>query len=188
MIDSERPHLNTVDFFCMSGNCIYQFEPVQYVNTIPMSRSKGYLATNHVFDLFFVGMGKSRSSAMYDWKAKFHGYFQKFETEGPSNEKDEVFYQQMKDVIDLELYRVNRTILKMVTGTITNCRLGIMFPCSYKLDGSPNIYQVPEYYNVDTSFMLLEKDAKFRALFELNPDSYHVNRILFGEERTAKNA
>lgn len=188
MTDSDKPHLNTVDFFCMSGNCLYQFDPAQYVSTIPMSSSKGYLATNRDFDLYFVGMGKSRSSAMYDWKAKFHGHFQRFEKSGASTEKEKELYKRMKEAIDLELYKVNRTILKMVKGTVTNCRLGILFPCSYKLDGSSNIYQVPEYYNVDTSFLLLEKGTPFRAVFEYQPEDYTVRKILFGEKLDTNNS
>ncbi len=173
------PHINTINFFSMGKNFMYLFISTQYLITAPAEKF-GFQATSKVFDEF-EGYGRSRSTALTDWKSKFHGLFQLYELKGVTNESEECLYKKMLSSIDLQVYRANRIHRKWVKGVITNCRFGNFFPCSYKLEGSPDIYQVPDYSVVDPTFILLEKGSPFRALFEYNMDN-KLQRILFGEE------
>lgn len=177
----DEVHINTLNYFSMGGNCIYAFINTVYLNTFPLNDTTGFLAVSRYYDEYFTGMGSSRSNALYDWKSKFHCYFQRFDMLGTTNDKDIALYKLMKDSVDLQVYNANKTIVKTVEGVISNCRLDKYCPCSFKLKGSQDIYQVPPYADVDPTFILLERGDKFRAVFEYKPSDYKLVKIRYAE-------
>ena len=177
----EEVHINTLNYFSMGGNCIYAFINTVYLNTFPLNDTTGFLAVSRYYDEYFTGMGSSRSNALYDWKSKFHCYFQRFETLGANDDKSIALYNFMKDSIDLQVYNANKTHVKTVEGIISNCRMDRYCPCSFKLKGSPDIYQVPPYMDVDSSFLLLDRGDKFYAVFEYSPVDFKLLKIRYAE-------
>ena len=175
-------HINTLNYFSMGGNCIYAFINTVYLNTFPLNDTAGFLAVSRYYDEYFTGVGSSRSNALYDWKAKFHCYFQRFEALGTKDDKDNALYEFMKNSVDIKVYNANKTVVKTVEGTISNCRLCNYCPCSFKLKGSPDIYQVPAYTEVDPSFILLERGDSFRGIFEYSPADLKLIKIRYAEK------
>lgn len=169
-----------IDEFTM-GNCIYNFPEKLGLNALKLPNAPGYISVSRGYDTFFIGVGNQADSAMYDWKTKFHGFFQRFEIYGPANEKEEELYEIISNHIDLELYRANRYYTRVEEGTIVGSRFYELFPSSYQLKGSDEIKPVPDYADVDPSFVVLEKGDKFKAVFEYRVSDNKLQKVLYGE-------
>lgn len=174
-------HSNRLTYFSMSEDCMYSFIQPQVLNTFPLKDKPGYIAATKNFDDYFVGLGKNRGSALYDWKAKFHCYFQRFSLLGTRAEWEKEMFDLMQDIIDMQVYNANTTAAVLVHGTINSCRENDICPCSFRLDGSADIYQVPAYEYVDPTFFLLHKGEKFRAVFEYRNRDNKLSKILYAE-------
>lgn len=172
---------NKLSYFSMSEDCIYSFIVPQVLHTFPLRDKPGYLAVTKNFDDYFVGIGKNRGSALYDWKVKFHCYFQRFSLLGTREDWEKELFDKMQDLIDMTVYDANTTSATLVYGTINSCREGELCPCSYRLDGSADIYQVPAYEYVDSTFFLLNKGEHFRAVFEYRNRDNKLSKILYAE-------
>lgn len=177
---------DNLTYFSMSEDCMYSFTQTQVLNTFPLKDKPGFQAVTRNFDDYFVGVGKSRGSALYDWKAKFHCYYQLLSLQGTTTDWEKNLFNAMQDVIDVDVYNANTTRSVLVNGTINSCREGDICPCSFKLKGSQDIYQVPAYEYVDPTFFLLHKGDKFRAVFEYRNRDNKLTRILYAE-RLEKN-
>ena len=170
-----------LDEFTM-GNCLYHFPDKIGLNAMKLPDEPGYITVCRGFDEYFIGVGNQAESAMYDWKAKFHGFFQRFEIYGPSNEKEERLKEFIDSCVDLELYRANRYYTRIQEGTITGGRFYNLFPSSYQLKGSEKIQPLPDYADIDPSFIVLEQGDDFRAVFEYRLSDNCLQRILYGEK------
>lgn len=179
-------HSNKLTYFSMSEDCIYSFTQAQVVHTFPLRDKPGYLAVTKDFDDYFVGVGKNRGSALYDWKVKFHCYYQRFSILGAKADWEKELFDKMQEVIDTTVHDVNKTTATLVYGTINSCRANDLCPCSFKLDGSPDIYQIPAYEYVDQTLFLLHKGEKFRAVFEYRNRDNKLLRILYAESMEKK--
>lgn len=168
-----------VPYFAMSEDCIYSFINPLGLNTMTLKNEPGFITVCRGYDEHFIGVGKTRAEAAYDWKAKFHCFFQKFLIHGPSTDKEEKLYRLMRDNIDMDVYERNSTTNRVVVGTIEDCRFYNQCPRSYSLEGSDGVYDIPPYEFVDKSFMLLKKGDRFRGVFEYQNRDYKLIRILY---------
>lgn len=164
------------------GGCLYHFPNKIGLNAMKLPDAPGYITVCRGFDEYFIGVGNQADSAMYDWKVKFHGFFQRFEVYGPSNEKEENLQEIMHNCVDLDLYKSNRYYVKVQEGVITGTRFYGKFPCSYQLDGLDKIQPLPDYDNIDPSFIILEQGDRFKVLFEYRLLDNDIHRILYGEK------
>ncbi|MBR5709572.1 MAG: hypothetical protein IKX40_02335 [Thermoguttaceae bacterium] len=178
-MSDDHVQFKNVPFFAMSEDCDYSFINPLGLNTMQMRDESGFITVCRYYDEHFIGVGKTRAEAAYDWKAKFHCFFQKFLIHGPSSDKEEELYRLMRDNIDMDAYERNSTTNREVVGTIVDCRFDDQCPRSYSLDGSDGVYEIPPYEHVDNSFMLLKKGDRFRGLFEYQNSDYKLIRILY---------
>lgn len=175
-------HYNKLDYFSMSGSCMYSFYKTKCLNTFPLKDKPGFIATCQGFDEYFVGVGKSRSSAIYDWKAKFHCNYQRLSEQKSKTENEESLYKKLEETFDVDVYNANKTTVRVVHGIIASCRDDTKCPCSYRFKGSADTYQVPAYEYVDSSLFLLNKGDRFRGVFEYRNRDYKLLRILYAEK------
>lgn len=165
--------------FTFGRNCVYMFPKPLTLNAMPMRGQPGFIVVNRQFDPFFIGVGKTVESGIYDWESKFHGYYQRFERLGYFTEKEEQLYELMSQVMDKKVYRENRCCTKIVSGEIVGCREEHgLFPCSYKLDNSGEMKPFPEYTTVDAQLMTLEKGDRFKGVFEYRLSDGSLKSVL----------
>lgn len=170
-----------VSEFTFGGNCVYSFKKPLVLNALSLRDQPGFVIVNRYFDLFFIGVGKSIDSAIYDWESKFHGYFQRFENYGFLTEKEEELYDLMNSLVNLDKYNNERLYTKVVEGKICSCREDDYFPCSFSLNGSTDIHQFPEYTQTDPRLLVLEKGDRFNAVFEYKLSDNSLQRVLYIE-------
>ena len=142
-----------------------------------LEEGRGFITVCRNYDPHFIGVGKTREEAAYDWKAKFHYFFQKFLIFGPGTMKEERLFRLMKKNVKMDVYERNSTTVKIVLGTIEDCRHNKECPRSFRLEGSDEICEVPPYEYVDTSFMFLMKGDRFRGVFEYQDRDNKLIRI-----------
>ena len=179
MPEDDSVQYKEVPFFAMSEDCDYSFIDPLGLNTMGFEDEPGFITVCRGYDEHFIGSGKTRAESAYDWKAKFHYFFQKFLIHGPSTDEEEKLYHLMRDNIDMDAYERNLTTNREVVGTIEDCRFYDQCPRSYSLEGSDGVYEIPPYEHVDKSFMLLKKGDRFRGLFEYQNRDYKLIRILY---------
>lgn len=167
-----------VPYFAMSEDCVYSFIKPLRLHTLPSRRDDGFLAVCRYYSRYFAGDGKTREEAYYDWKAKFHYFFQLFLKYGPSTMKDEELFRLMQDNLKKDVYERNSTTNRIVLGTIVDCRLDNECPRSFWLESADELCEVPPYEHVDVSFMLLLKGDRFRGVFEYRNIDNKLLRIL----------
>ncbi len=167
-----------VSFFAMSEDCVYSFIDPLGLNVMELEEGKGFITVCRGYDEHFIGRGMTREEAAYDWKAKFHCFFQKFMKFGPSNMKEEKLFRLMKKNMRMDVYERNSTSNRIVLGTIEECRFYDMCPRTFRLESSDEVCEVPPYEYVDASFMLLKKGDRFRGVFEYQDRDNKLIRIL----------
>ena len=177
MSDDDSVRYKEVSYFAMSEDCIYSFIDPLGLNFMELEDHKGFMAACRNYDLHFMGFGKTREEAAYDWKAKFHFFYQKFLVYGPRTMKERVLFHLMRDNIKKDVYNWNSTTNRIVLGTIETCRYFNECPCKFRLEGSDEVCEVPPYEYVDTSFMFLMKGDRFRGVFEYQDRDNKLIRI-----------
>lgn len=167
-----------VNYFAMSEDCVYSFEDVQILNVLPVRGRHQFIVVNRYFDKLFIGVGDTPTEAVYDWKMKFHFFFQRFSRLGPCNPFEENMFNTMQKIINVDAYDRNSTTNKTVLGTIEDCRFKNKCPSAFRLEGSDEICKVPPYEYVDPSFILLRRGDRFRGVFEYRDCDNKLLRIL----------
>ena len=171
-----------VSEFTFGRNCVYMFPEPLTLNAMPLRNQPGFIVVNRHFDPFFIGVGKTVESSIYDWESKFHGYYQRFEQLGFFTEKEEQLYELMSKVMDKKVYRENRCCTKVVTGEIASCRDQTgLFPSSYRLANSTELKPFPEYTATDPKLMTLEQGDKFKGVFEYKVSDGSLQSVLYIE-------
>ena len=178
MTDDDSVQYKEVSCFAMNENCMYSFIDPLGLNVMDMEEGKGFITVCRNYDEHFIGVGKTREEAAYDWKAKFHCFFQKFMTLGPSTMKEEKLFLLMRKNMKMDEYDRDLTSNRIVLGTIEECRFFEEFPSSFRLESSDELCEVPSYEYVDRSFMLLRKGDRFRGVFEYQDRDNKLIRIL----------
>lgn len=180
---SSKVVVKQIDEFTFGRNCIYKFPESLTLNALPMRGQPGFIIVNRHFDPFFIGMGKTIDSGIYDWESKFHGYYQRFEQLGFFTEEEEKLYELMSSVLDKKAYKESRCCTKVVTGEIASCREQHgLFPSSYKLYNSDELKPFPEYTETDPKLMTLEKGDKFKGVFEYKVSDGSLKSVLYIEK------
>ena len=167
--------------FTFGGNCHYKFKKPLVLNALSLRDQPGFVIVNRYLDLFFIGVGKSVESAIYDWESKFHGYFQRFEEYGFLTDKEEELYNILLNLMDMEAYKADKLYTKAVEGKICSCREDNYFPCSYSLKNSEEVRQFPEYTQTDPKLLVLEKGDSFYGIFEYKLTDNSLQRVLYIE-------
>lgn len=171
-----------VSEFTFGHNCVYRFQEPLVLNAIALRDQPGFIVVNIYFDEFYIGVGKSVDSAIYDWETKFHGYYQRFERLGYLTPREEEIYNIMSSLLDVDYYKENQHYAKVVTGEIVSCReYDGLFPSSYKLTGSEELKPFPEYTRTDANLMTLEKGDKFKGVFEYKLSDGSLHSVLYIE-------
>ena len=122
MSDDDSVQYKEVTYFAMSEDCIYSFINPLGLNIMELDEEKGFMTVCRNYDPHFIGFGKTREEATYDWKAKFHYFFQKFLLHGPSTMKEERLFRLMRKNVRKDVYDRNTTTNRIVLGTIEDCR------------------------------------------------------------------
>ncbi|MBR6435615.1 MAG: hypothetical protein IKS45_03840 [Thermoguttaceae bacterium] len=176
-----------VNFFAMSEDYMYSFEETLILNVMIVKQHKEIFVVNRDFDLLFIGVGNTRNEAIADWKMKFHYFFQRFSRLGTRNPFEDKMFRIMQNIIDTDAYDRNATTNRIVLGTIEDCRFEYECPCSFRLEGSDELCEVPSGDFVDPSFILLKKGDRFRGVFEYRDSDNKLLRIHYAMPIPKKN-
>lgn len=154
----------------------YLFNNPPTLNFLPMPEEQGYVAVSYGYDPFFVGKGKTRHGAEYDWKTKFHYYYSRMMKYDDVKEELKKLFDS---AIDSEMYLNSAPIVIEKEGVVVKTRLPEGLPSVIRWRGSSDIVAVPDFSKVHEGMLYFKKGEHFRAVVSYDRGTYKLTDILY---------